>query len=199
MKSEEYANKSVIGLTLEAVSDVTSGKVFKNIKNGNVDFLTVFTTILGLVAIFLPVMKYGDVYSYSAFDVEKIYTIIGIVIIVASLVFNLAVFIVFAAFSYFNRTKIDLTENLEIAYADEYAKNGDEVTVRAVYSKETAKKLKIKVINDSKEFTIEGLSESYENTESIDEATLEKLKADAKESVQWAVGMSSINFEVSYV
>ena len=70
---------------------------------------------------------------------------------------------------------IDKTENLS---------NGDEVTVTATYSEQTAKALKIKVTEDTMTITVEGLIERYKDGDDISKDDLNSITAAMEEKAQ---------------
>lgn len=59
-------------------------------------------------------------------------------------------------------------------------KNGDKVVVRAVYSKETAKRMHIKIKEDVREIEITGLTERYDSAASIPAETVSAAKTQAE-------------------
>lgn len=52
--------------------------------------------------------------------------------------------------------------------------NGDKVTVTAVYSKETAKQLKVVLKEESKQFDVSGLIVKYQSASEIDKTLYQK-------------------------
>lgn len=75
----------------------------------------------------------------------------------------------------------DFVYNIEFEYPENNGKlsNGDEVTIKAVYSEETAKKIGIKVKNTEKTFKVSGLKEMPLNEKEINAKMIELLDTDA--------------------
>ncbi len=62
--------------------------------------------------------------------------------------------------------------------------NGDKVTVKAVYSKETAKKAKIKVTKDTRTFKVEGLTERYGDVADLPDEVIETSDAKSEKLIK---------------
>ena len=62
---------------------------------------------------------------------------------------------------------------------DSKLSNGDKIKVIASYSKETAKNLKIKVVDSERTFKVKGLTERYKGTEGIKKEILDNFTAEA--------------------
>lgn len=62
--------------------------------------------------------------------------------------------------------------------------NGDKVVVRAEYSKETAKDLKVVVKEDTKEFRVSGLIENFDSAKEIDKDLYKKAKESVEEELE---------------
>lgn len=77
--------------------------------------------------------------------------------------------------------------------------NGDKVTIKASYSKETAQKLKVALKEETKEFDVSGLTVKYQNASQIDEDIYSKAYDEAiAQSQQTSYNETSKTFYKAY-
>lgn len=91
----------------------------------------------------------------------------------------------------YDKTNIEIRDFVEDIYF-EYPENnhelsnGDEITIKAIYSEETAKQIGVNVVNTEKTFKVEGFREIPKNEEDIDSKIIELLDTDAMDKLKTA-------------
>ena len=107
----------------------------------------------------------------------------------------------------YDKTNADIKEFLEgiTFYTEEYSnlRNGDTVTVYATWSKSTADALGVKLLNESKEYTVEGLYDVYRSTAElpVSLAELDDIMEEMDEYIAYAFegeGVSKGYYDTSY-
>lgn len=171
------------------VFDKQKIKEFFKTKNGK----TVISVIVGILIVFGSCKIYDTYFNFIKIDLceDIVVEFDGI---------NGRGYIEFAyAKKDYNESNFELKEFMDTVYAEDYIydyedlRNGDKITITMCYDKDYAEDHKIKVVNDMKTITVEGLRTVYYYAEDIPNDIISQLEKDSLKEVEEVYASSDFN------